>query len=383
MGSAGAWFSVPETNELWSRWKGGELPTSIATAMQKPFGATYRIVVRHGGIAPAPRKRSPRGLQLAEREEISRGLASHASIRAIARGLKRDAGTISREIQRNGGPTDYRAADAEAAAWRRASRAKRCRLAMHGRLRRVVARKLALQWSPQQIAEWLQMTYPTEPTMQVSHETIYRTLYVQARGALKKELVAHLRRHRPRRRSRQATGVVPGRGQIPDAVSISARPAEAADRAIPGHWEGDLIAGAKNSHIATLVERHSRFVVLVKVDGKDTVRVVDALIKRVKRLPTALKASLAWDRGTEMSQHKRFTIATDLQVYFCDPQSPWQRGSNENTNGLLRQYFPHGTELTQFTQTQLNAIARRLNERPRETLGFRTPAAVLAPLLLR
>ena len=242
----------------------------------------------------------------------------------------------------------------------------------------MVAAKLELDWSPEQIAGWLKREYPLDRRMHISHETIYRTLYVQSRGALKKELVAHLRRHHPIRRSRRYSASNDARGQIPDAVSIALRPASAEDRAIPGHWEGDLLAGAKNTHIATLVERQSRFVQLIKVEGKDTESVVRALTRHVQRLPEGLMASLTWDRGTEMAEHKRFTVATDVAVYFCDPQSPWQRGTNENTNGLLRQYFPKGTDLSTFTQAELNAFALRLNTRPRKTLGFMTPAQKLA-----
>lgn len=214
--------------------------------------------------------------------------------------------------------------------------------------------------------------------MHVSHETIYRTLYVQARGALKKELTAHLRRRRLMRRSRAATTRGHGQGQLIDIVPLSERPPSAADRAVPGHWEGDLLAGTKTSQIATLVERHSRFLMLVRVPARDTSTVVSALARRVRRLPASLKQSLAWDRGKEMAQHQRFTVATDVQVYFCDPRSPWQRGSNENTNGLLRQYFPKGMDLTTVTQRQLDAVALKLNTRPRETLNWRTPADTLA-----
>jgi IS30 family transposase len=281
-------------------------------------------------------------------------------------------------VNRNGGRTRYRGVDADTRAWRRAERPKPCRLAQKPKLRRVVARKLRLEWSPEQIAGWLKREYPGEARMHISHETIYRTLYVQARGALKKELLAHLRRHHPLRRSRRYSKAGQPRGQIIDAVPIAERPLSVEDRAVPGHWEGDLLAGARNSHVATLVERQSRFVQLVKVPSKDTVTVVQALTRHVRRLPNGIMASLTWDRGLEMAHHKRFSVATDVAVYFCDPQSPWQRGTNENTNGLLRQYFPKGTDLSTLTQAQLNAIARRLNMRPRKTLGFMTPAEKLA-----
>jgi IS30 family transposase len=237
----------------------------------------------------------------------------------------------------------------------------------------MVADKLAADWSPQQISGWLAGRFGREDGMYVSHETIYRSLFIQARGVLKKELIAHLRGRRTMRRSKKATTAGQARGQIRDAISIRERPAEAADRAVPGHWEGDLITGAKNSHIATLVERHSRYVMLVRVPGKDTVSVVNALTEHVRALPDEMMKSLTWDRGTELAEHQRFTVATDVKVYFCDPRSPWQRGSNENTNGLLRQYFPKGTDLSGYTQQDLDVVAFRLNTRPRKTLGYETP----------
>jgi IS30 family transposase len=338
----------------------------------------YAVVARQGGIAPLPRTRSDHALTASDREDISRGLARKESARSIARALGRAPSTISREILRNGGVEHYRAERADAAAWDRARRPKSCRLAQQPALCAVVAAKLAAKWSPQQIAGWLVTTYPDEPTMRVSAETIYRSLYLQARGVLKRELLTSLRRPRAMRRNRHASNAGQGRGQIIGAVSIAARPPAVEDRAIPGHWEGDLLAGAKNSYIATLVERRSRFVLLVKVPGKDTQRVIAALIRQVRQLPTGLMTSLTLDRGLEFAQHKRFTIATDVAVYFCDPQSPWQRGSNENTNGLLRQYFPHGMDISHVTQAALNRIASELNTRPRKTLGYRTPAATFA-----
>jgi IS30 family transposase len=272
----------------------------------------------------------------------------------------------------------YRALEADVAATERGARPKPCRLATHGRLRTLVAAKLCADWSPEQIAAWLATTYPAEPTMHVSHETIYRTLYLQTRGALKRELTAHLRRRRVMRQSRRAPRRGDGRGEIVDPVSISARPASAADRAVPGHWEGDLLMGGNTSQIATLVERHSRYVLLARVPARDTATVVKVVARRIQALPTSLKQSLTWDRGKELAHHKTFTVATDVQVYFCDPHSPWQRGSNENTNGLLRQYFPKGTNLQQYTQRQLDVIARKLNTRPRQTLNWKTPAEIFA-----
>jgi IS30 family transposase len=334
----------------------------------------------HGGIAPAPSRRAARALSLQDREEISRGLSTALSLRQIARRIGKAASSVSREIRRNGGACHYRAAQAEAAAWQRASRPKRCLLEQHPRLCRQVARGLQLQWSPQQISQRLTEDFADDQTMRVSHETIYRSLFIQSRGVLKKQLLAHLRRHRPLRRSRNAAAQAhaDNRGQVVQGLSIRERPAEAEDRAVPGHWEGDLISGKHNSHIATLVERHSRFVMLVKVAGKDTLTVTGALAKKMRKLPAELRRSLTWDRGAELTAHQQFTIASDMRVYFCDPQSPWQRGSNENTNGLLRQYFPKGTDLSVHSQAHLNFVANRLNQRPRETLNFRTPAEKLA-----
>jgi IS30 family transposase len=313
-------------------------------------------------------------LALTEREEISRGTMAGLSARAIARFLRRAPSTVSREICRNGGRDGYRASEAETAAWDRAERPKRCKLAQNRALARLVADKLRLQWSPVQVAGWLKRTYPQDETHQVSHETIYRTLFIQARGALKKELLQHLRRTRGMRRSRHHTQKTPDHGRITGTVSIRERPAEAEDRAVPGHWEGDLLFGSHNSQVASIVERQTRYLMLVKVASKDTETVIDALIKQAHKLPRELYKSLTWDRGVEMADHQRFSLATDIRVYFCDPQHPWQRGSNENANGLLRQYFPKGMDLSDISQSKLNAIARRLNERPRKTLSFETPA---------
>lgn len=371
-------LTMAQKADMWARWKAGESMSDIGRALHKAPGSIFTFWAVQGGIARPPRRRSARALTSAEREEISRGLAADKSIRAIATHLQRPPSTISREVQRNGGRRRYRAGEAEQQAWRRAERPKACRLAQEPKLRALVVAKLQLEWSPEQIAGWLTREYPEDARMHISHETIYRTLYVQARGALKKELVAHLRRRRPMRRSRRYSTAGQPRGRIIDAVSIAERPASVEDRAVPGHWEGDLLAGAKNSHLATLVERQSRFVQLIKVPSKDAETVVRALTRHVQRLPDEMMESLTWDRGLELAHHKRFTVATDVQVYFCDPQSPWQRGTNENTNGLLRQYFPKGTDLSAVTQAQLNAIALRLNTRPRKTLGFMTPAETLA-----
>ncbi|HET9602525.1 MAG TPA: IS30 family transposase [Acidimicrobiales bacterium] len=371
-------LSPEQKRELWSRWKAGESLSEIGRALGKQPGSIHGVVASNGGYVPAVRRRSARVLTITEREEISRGLAEGASLRRIAGRLHRAPSSISREVARHGGRHRYRAARAEQRAWDRARRPKPCKLAAVPRLRELVAGKLAEEWSPEQISGWLARTYPGEQDLQVSTETIYRSLFVQARGVLRKELTAHLRTRRTMRRSRQATRSGQGRGGIVDAVSIRERPAEASDRAVPGHWEGDLLAGSANTHIATLVERQSRYVLLVKVDGKDTTTVVDALTAQVQTLPAKLQASLTWDRGMELADHRRFTVATDVAVYFCDPRSPWQRGTNENTNGLLRQYFPRKTDLSVHSQADLDAVAARLNTRPRKTLQYETPAARLA-----
>lgn len=359
---------------LWSRWQRGDGRVAISASLGCSSDTVMAQVQRRGGVAPRARHRAERQLTLGEREEISRGLARKESRRSIAARLGRAPSTIGREITRHGGPQAYRAEVAETRAWANAARPKRCRLATQRRLRALVSRQLRRDWSPQQIAAWLLVTYPDEPTLHVSHETIYRTLYVQARGALKRELLAHLRHRQTRRRPRAALVRGSRAGRLLDTVSISERPPSVEARAVPGHWEGDLLMGGRDTQIATLVERHSRFVVLVRVPRQDSASLVTALAARMQQLPRALRRSLTWDRGKEMAQHRQFTIATDVQVYFCDPHSPWQRGSNENTNGLLRQYFPKGADLSRYTQQQLDAVARRLNTRPRQTLGWKTPA---------
>ena len=367
-------FTSAEKAELWDRWQRGESLKAIGRAFGKPSSSIYAHISPRGGIRPALRRRSRLALTLCERETISRGIATHQSVRSMARLVGRSPSTVSREINRNGGYDRYRAARAEKRAWVRGRRPKSCKLATRRWLRRIVARKLRSQWSPEQIAGWLKRRYPGKECHQVSHETIYRSLFVQARGVLKKELLLHLRSQRTMRRSIHATGKGDARGQIKDMISIRERPASVEDRAVPGHWEGDLLSGPKDSYIVTLVERHSRYVMLAKVDDKSTQTVVSALIKKAKRLPAELFKSLTWDQGKELSDHRRFSLATDIDVYFCDPRSPWQRGSNENTNGLLRQYFPKGTDLSVHSQVHLNKVARQLNERPRKTLEFETPA---------
>lgn len=359
---------------MWERWKAGDTLHQIGKLFDRPHTSIHRILAETGGFRPPERRRSPRALSLAEREEISRSMAAGESIRTIASRLGRAASTVSRELRRNGGAQRYRATEADQAAWVRAVRPKACKLAQNPNLATIVATKIQSQWSPEQIAGWLKKMYPAEPAMQVSHEAIYRTLFIQTRGALKKELLEHLRRTRGMRRSRHHTQKSATHGRIADTVSISERPAEVGDRAVPGHWEGDLLFGNATSQIATLVERHTRYVMLVKVADRNTQTVVHALVNHARTLPQELYRSLTWDRGKEMAGHKKFTLATDIQVYFCDPQNPWQRGTNENTNGLLRQYLPKGIDISSYSQSELDSIARKLNERPRKTLGFRTPA---------
>ena len=367
-------LSGDQRADMWKRWKAGQSLHEIGRALGKEHNVIYILLARHGGITPVARRRSRRALTLVEREDISRGIASGCSLRVIAQRLNRAFSTVSREVARHGGRAQYRASETDQQAWESALRPKPCLLATHCKLQGIVASKLIQDWSPEQISGWLKQHYPDNKSLRVSHETIYRSLFLQARGALKQELVRHLRSQRRIRRSRHSSIHGHSQGRIVDAISIRERPAEVEDRAIPGHWEGDLLRGTRNSHVATLVERHSRFCMLVKVPGKDTATVVAALSQHVRKLPATLRRSLTWDRGLEMAQHKSFTMATDVRVYFCDPQSPWQRGSNENTNGLLRQYLPKKADLSCYSQSDLDEIALRLNQRPRKTLGFQTPA---------
>ena len=367
-------YTPAQKAEMWERWQRGESLHAIARLFDRPHTSIRGVLAATGGVRPYERHRSPLALSLSEREQISRGIVAGHSMRSIARSLRRAPSTVSREIQRHGGRRIYRASRADRVAWDRARRPKPCKLVQNRALGRIVAGKLRRLWSPEQVAGWLKHAYPDDEHFQVSHETIYRSLFIQARGALKKELLQHLRRKRSMRRSRHNHLKGTGLGHITDAVSIRERPASVEDRALPGHWEGDLLIGGNNSQIATLVERHTRYVMLTKVAGKDSETVINALIKQAHKLPRELYKSLTWDRGSEMAEHKRFSLATDIKVYFCDPKSPWQRGSNENTNGLLRQYFPKGTDLSVHSQAKLNAVARQLNERPRKTLNFETPA---------
>jgi len=369
------YLTASERQIIWDRWQRGDRIKDIAGLLSRAGHTVARELDLSGGIRPPPRTRSARALSLVEREGISRGLSAGRSLRAIAADLGRAPSTISREVKRNGGVMRYRALSADERAWDQAKRPKFCLLSTHPRLRDQVADWLSQQWSPEQISGQLIRAYPTDKSMRVSHETIYRTLYVQARGTLKKELVTHLRKQQPRRRPTSAQKR--HGGSITGELSISERPAEVADRAVPGHWEGDLLCGSHGSQIATLVERRSRFVMLIKIPDKNSIKVADILAEHVQRLPAELRRSLTWDRGIEMASHMRFTVATDVKVYFCDPYSPWQRGSNENTNGLLRQYFPKGTDLSVHSQEYLDEIARRLNGRPRKTLDWAKPDEVL------
>ena len=359
---------------VWDLYQQGNSLCSIARHFDRFSSSIYQRLAKTGGIRPPERKRRSLSLSLEEREEISRGLVAGLSIRTIAAQLGRSPSTISREIERNGGCHKYRAALADTNAWDRALRPKACKLALNRHLSNVVELKLRRKWSPQQIAGWLKRENPGDEFNQVSHETIYRSLFIQARGALKKELQEYLRSKRTIRRARTSSLKGIGLGARPGAISIRERPASAEDRAVPGHWEGDLIEGSNKSFIATLVERHSRYVLLVKVKDKRSETVVSALIKQAHKLPDELYKSLTWDRGSEMMEHQRFTLETNIQVYFCDPQSPWQRGSNENTNRLIRDYLPRGTDLSVHSQKKLDWVARELNERPRKTLDYETPA---------
>ena len=371
---ASIYYTAAQRTQMWDRWQQGDSLHDIARLFDRGHSSIQRILRETGGIRPRERKRSERSLSLSERESISRGLAMQQSMRQIAARINRSPSTVSREVNRNGGRGQYRACEADSAAWRRALRPKPCKLSNRPVLVRAIAHKLQCEWSPQQISGWLKRQHPNDESHHVSHETLYKSLFIQARGVLKKELLACLRSQRVMRRSRHATLKRKGLGTIVDAVSIRERPASVEDRAVPGHWEGDLIMGSNNSYIATLVERHSRYVMLAKIPNRNTDTVIRALIKQSRKLPNEIYKSLTWDRGSEMANHKQFTLATDIKVYFCDPHKPWQRGSNENTNRLLRQYFPKGTDLSVHSQVQLNKVARRLNERPRKTLQYETPA---------
>jgi IS30 family transposase len=374
---------TPEAiDALWARLRCGKAAKPAARELGLGTSTVRAYLLRCGGIRPERRRRAAGRLTLAEREEISRGLAAGLSLRQIGAGLGRAPSTISREVAANGGARRYRAARADRQAWSRAARPKPCKLAGNPVLRDIVEEKLQRRWSPEQIAGWLKLTYPKRPEMQVSHESIYRTLFVQSRGALRRELTRYLRTERVIRRPKGAR-LPDGRGGRPNTLHISERPAEAEDRAVPGHWEGDLVFGKGMSPVATLVERSTRYLMLVALPGGNhqADAVADALAAAITTLPSQLAKSLTWDLGHEMAQHQRFTVQTGVQVYFCDPKSPWQRGSNENTNGLLRQYLPRRLDFRTLTQADFDAIAQELNERPRQTLKFKTPSQALAEVL--
>jgi IS30 family transposase len=375
-------LTAETVDQIWVRLRAGQAAKPTARELGLSTGTVRAYLVRCGGIRPQRRRRSLDRLRFEEREEISRGLAAGQSIRAIAVRLARAPSTISREVVANGGRQHYRAGHADRRAWTRATRPKVCKLAANLVLRDIVEDKLTRRWSPQQIAGWLKVAYAENPEMQVSHESIYRTLFVQSRGALRKELTRYLRTGRVVRRPK-GVRLPDGRGGRPDTLHVSERPAEANDRAVPGHWEGDLVFGKGMSPIATLVERSTRYLMLVALPAGDhkADTVADALAAAITTLPSQLTKTLTWDLGHEMAQHQRLTIATGIEVYFCDPKSPWQRGSNENTNGLLRQYLPRRLDFRTLTQTDLNTIAEELNERPRQTLDFKTPSQALAEVL--
>jgi IS30 family transposase len=370
-----------EQDEIWQRWSQGWTLGRIGRSIGRSHGVVQQVVARTGGVRPPARTRAADRLSLAEREEISRGVAAGESARVIAGRLGRAPSTVTRELARNGGRQRYRAQHADRSAWARAARPKPCKLALNAELLEHVQTGLESQWSPEQIAGWLQVEFPDSPELRVSHETIYLSLFVHSKALLRKELTAQLRTKRVMRKAAAASARGQGRGQIVDAIPISDRPAEVADRAVPGHWEGDLLAGAGNTHIITLAERSTRFCQLITTPSKRSEDVIAALTTHIQTLPEQVRLSLTWDRGHEMAEHKRFTVDSGVQVYFCDPKSPWQRGTNENLNGLLRQYFPKGTSLRPYSQADLNEVAAKLNTRPRETLGFRTPARKFAELL--
>ena len=374
-------FTEHQQNAIWSLWSQGKSLSEIGRQLNKHAGSIFCFLQKSGGIKPVRPIRSKRALTLFEREEISRGLSANLSIRGIAQSLNRSPSTISREIKRNGGITKYRAISADRQTWIRAKRPKKSKLQSNIALNDIITDKLSNKWSPEQISGYLKRTYPTDTHMHISHESIYKTLYIQSRGHLKKELLKHLRTQRVMRQSKHFNTKGNARGGIIDAVSIHDRPKDVDERTIPGHWEGDLICGSNKSYVATLVERTSRFTMLVKLNGNDSTTVVSAITNKIIELPTQLKISLTWDRGMELAKHKKFTIDTEIKVYFCDPQSPWQRGTHENTNRLLRQYMPKKTDLSVYEQSDLDQIAKELNERPRKTLNFLSPADKLSEVL--
>ena len=374
-------LTAQDKDEIWDLVMAGGTHGRVGQQVGRHTSVVREVIASTSGVRPVVRSRGADRLTMADREDIACGVAAGLSVRAIARGVCRSASTVSRELTRNGGPRTYRPSLAEQAAWERAARPKQCKLAVNPALREHVVEGLKLQWLPEQIAGWLTVEFPDDPELRVSYETIYLSLFVQSKGLLNKELTKELRSGRGVRRAGRISVRGQGRGQIVDALHISERPAEADDRAVPGHWEGDMVAGSGNTHVGTLVERTSRFVPLVKLENKTTDCVIVAVTASIQQLPEQLKRSLTWDRGLEMAKHKQFTVDTGVTVYFCNPKSPWQRGTNENTNGLIRQYLPHGMNLKDITQEQLDDIAHRLNGRPRKTLGFMTLLAKPSELL--
>jgi len=367
--------------QVWEMWKAGDSISVIAQVVGSPAGSIFSILLPFGGIYQAPQRRRPQALSLGDREEISRGVAARDSYRAIGRRLGRPASTISREIARNRGITKYRAVDADDRTWRRAKRPKVCRLAHEPALCAYVADRLREDWSPEQIAGVLRKTYPAGSAMRESHKTIYKSLFIESRGVLARELRAHLRSGRPIRRSVHNTVTGQWRSQIKGAVSIAERPIDVADRRVPRHWEGDLLLGRHWTQLATVVERTTRFTVLIQLDGRDMHTVTAGLSREMSTLPERVRRSLTWDRSMELANHHAVTANTGLDVYFADPHSPWQRGTNENTNRLLRQYFPKGVSMAGLTQTDLDRVAAKRNARPRKTLDFDTPALRFGALL--
>lgn len=371
-------FLDDEKSLIFDLWKQGAGFSDIAKKMSSKPGSIFSVLRDTGGIKPAPKKQSPHHLTLAEREEIRVGLSAKLSIRYIAKSLNRSPSTISREVKRNRGRRYYKAVDANNRAMRMAKRPKACLLDKNIELRAIVLQKLLLNWSPEQISGWLKKVLSDRKTMQISAETIYKTLYYRMRPVLHHSLVKHLRRkHSMRQAKRHSRKGDRGTINIVNGVSVHERPIEADKRSMLGHWEGDLVTGSKNTHIATLVDRKSRYTIILKLKGKDATSVTTALTERFKQLPEELRHSLTWDRGMELAKHAEFTEQTGVPVFFCDPQSPWQRGTNENTNSLIRQYFPKKTCLAQHSQSKLDRVAAQLNSRPRKTLNFETPKHII------
>lgn len=371
-------YTQEEKDLVFDLWKQGAGFSDISRVIDAKPGSIFTILRDSGGIKPEKRKRSVHHLTLEEREEIRAGLSAKMSIRAIARKLNRSPSTVSREVNRNKGRRWYKAVDADRRAWSQAKRPKACTLALNEELKELVVQKLKLNWSPEQISGWLKASMPRRKSMHVSHETIYKTLYVRSRKTLPHKLASHLRRsHKMRHSKNHSRSGDRGTINIVNGVSIQQRPKHIEKRSSIGHWEGDLVTGSGNTHIATLVDRKTRYTLILKLAGKDSNSVNNALQEAFTRLPVSMKKTLTWDRGMELAKHAEFTRVTGIPVYFCDPQSPWQRGTNENTNSLIRQYFPKKTCLAQHSQHKLDMVAAQLNERPRKVLKFKTPKEMM------